>query len=99
MRHSSCRATRPLKLTRFCASLRLWLIGFSIFITSNVLGTIFQVGALPIVVLAPLGAVSLLWNALFARLLLGDVFTRYMVLGSFFQPLQPRAELIEPVLC
>ncbi|CED83493.1 Uncharacterized conserved protein [Phaffia rhodozyma] len=60
----------------------LWLIGFAIFITSNVLGTIFQVGALPIVVLAPLGAISLLWNALFARFLLGDSFTRFMILGT-----------------
>ncbi|KAL7413920.1 hypothetical protein BDY24DRAFT_386882 [Mrakia frigida] len=60
----------------------LWILGFAIFITSNILGTIFQVGALPIVVLAPLGAVSLLWNALFARFMLGDVFTRWMVLGS-----------------
>lgn len=54
----------------------------AVFITSNIFGTVFQVGALPIVVLAPLGAVSLLWNALFARFLLGDVFTRYMVLGT-----------------
>jgi hypothetical protein len=29
-----------------------------VFITSNLFGTVFQIGALPIVVLAPLGAVS-----------------------------------------
>jgi magnesium transporter len=34
------------------------------------------------VILAPLGAVSLLWNAFFARLLLGDVFTQYMFIGT-----------------
>ncbi|KAF7347838.1 hypothetical protein MVEN_01541300 [Mycena venus] len=37
---------------------------------------------LPVVILAPLGAVSLLWNAFFARLLLGDVFSPWMVLGT-----------------
>ncbi|KAJ8584315.1 hypothetical protein M405DRAFT_798173 [Rhizopogon salebrosus TDB-379] len=48
----------------------LWLIGFAIFMTSNILGSFIQIASLPVVILAPLGAVSLLWNALFARLLL-----------------------------
>lgn len=39
---------------------------------------------MPVVILAPLGAVSLLWNAFFARLILGDVFSKYMVLGTLF---------------
>ncbi|GAA5894219.1 hypothetical protein JCM5296_004687 [Sporobolomyces johnsonii] len=60
----------------------LWLGGFAIFILSNVFGTLFQIGALPIVVLGPLGAVSLLWNAAFARLILGDEFTIHLVLGT-----------------
>ncbi|KZV82046.1 hypothetical protein EXIGLDRAFT_779031 [Exidia glandulosa HHB12029] len=60
----------------------LWLIGFAIFISSNVLGSVFQIAALPVVILAPLGAVSLLWNAVFARLLLGDVFTSIMAIGT-----------------
>jgi hypothetical protein len=34
------------------------------------------------VILAPLGAVSLLWNAFFARFLLGDVFSPWMILGT-----------------
>jgi len=37
--------------------------------TSNVFGSFIQIASLPVVILAPLGAVSLLWNALFARLL------------------------------
>ena len=37
---------------------------------------------MPVVILAPLGAVSLLWNAFFARLLLGDVFSPWMILGT-----------------
>ncbi|KAG8749046.1 hypothetical protein FRC12_013602 [Ceratobasidium sp. 428] len=62
----------------------LWLIGFGIFISSNILGSIFQIASLPVVILAPLGAVSLLWNAFFARLILGDVFSKYMVIGTIF---------------
>jgi hypothetical protein len=41
-----------------------------------------QIASLPVVILAPLGAVSLLWNAFFARLLLGDVFSPWMVIGT-----------------
>ncbi|KAG1899243.1 uncharacterized protein F5891DRAFT_1173836 [Suillus fuscotomentosus] len=48
----------------------LWLIGFAIFLISNVFGSFIQIASLPVVILAPLGAVSLLWNALFANLLL-----------------------------
>lgn len=64
----------------------LWLLGFAIFITSNVLGSVFQIGALSITLLAPLGAVSLLWNAFFARILLGDVFSRYLIFGEHLRP-------------
>ncbi|KAF8591828.1 hypothetical protein K439DRAFT_1643851 [Ramaria rubella] len=60
----------------------LWLLGFGIFIVSNILGSLFQIASLPVVILAPLGAVSLLWNAFFARLLLGDVFSPYMIFGT-----------------
>ncbi|KAI0094886.1 hypothetical protein BDY19DRAFT_988676 [Irpex rosettiformis] len=60
----------------------LWLLGFGIFISSNLFGSIFQIASLPVVILAPLGAVSLLWNAFFARLILGDVFSPWMVFST-----------------
>lgn len=60
----------------------LWLIGFIIYITSNVFSTIFQLDALPIVILAPLGAVSLIFNALLAKVILGDVFGKTAVVGT-----------------
>ncbi|KAK7064236.1 hypothetical protein R3P38DRAFT_2823221 [Favolaschia claudopus] len=60
----------------------LWLLGFAIFISSNIIGSLVQIASLPVVILAPLGAVSLLWNAVFARLLLGDVFSPWMILGT-----------------
>ncbi|KAF8640532.1 hypothetical protein AX17_000194 [Amanita inopinata Kibby_2008] len=62
----------------------LWLLGFAVFISSNVLGSLIQIASLPVVILAPLGAVSLLWNAFFARIILGDVFSPWMVLGTLF---------------
>lgn len=42
----------------------------------------FQIGALPIVVLAPLGGISLLWNSLLAHAILGEGFTSMMMLGT-----------------
>ncbi|SNX87249.1 uncharacterized protein MEPE_05959 [Melanopsichium pennsylvanicum] len=60
----------------------LWLMGFVIFLVANIGGTIFQIGALPIVMLAPLGAVSLLYNAVLARFLLNDLLSKYMVMGT-----------------
>lgn len=50
--------------------------------TSNVFATFFQLDALPIVILAPLGAVSLVFNALFAHMLLGDKFGMSWVIGT-----------------
>ncbi|KAI0321340.1 hypothetical protein OF83DRAFT_1198753 [Amylostereum chailletii] len=60
----------------------LWILGFAIFLSSNILGSLFQIASLPVVILAPLGAVSLLWNAFFARLLLGDASSLWVVLGT-----------------
>ena len=60
----------------------LWLLGFGIYITSNIFSTIFQLDALPIVILAPLGAVSLIYNALLARLILGDQFGKAAIAGT-----------------
>lgn len=60
----------------------LWLLGFVVYITSNIFSTIFQLDALPIVILAPLGAVSLIYNALLARLMLGDSFGPRSIAGT-----------------
>lgn len=48
----------------------------------NLLTAVFQIGALPIVVLAPLGGVSLLWNSVLAHILLSENFTSAMLLGT-----------------
>lgn len=72
----------PLALRKKDRHRPLWVGGFTIFICSNLLGTIFQIGALPIVVLGPLGAVSLLYNAFFAKVILGDSFSLHLILGE-----------------
>ncbi|KAK0546346.1 hypothetical protein OC861_005311 [Tilletia horrida] len=58
-----------------------WLLGFAIFMLGTV-STVLQIGALPIVILAPLGAVSLLYNAVLARFLLNTTFSKFMVAGT-----------------
>ncbi|ODO06401.1 hypothetical protein L198_01633 [Cryptococcus wingfieldii CBS 7118] len=73
---------KPLLARRPAIRRPLWLIGFAVYITSNVFGSVFQLDALPIVILAPLGAVSLVFNALLARLLLGDKFGVSWVIGT-----------------
>ncbi|WWC89144.1 uncharacterized protein L201_004062 [Kwoniella dendrophila CBS 6074] len=61
----------------------LWLLGFGIYIISNIFSTIFQLDSLPIVILAPLGAISLVYNAILARLMLGDKFGKIWLIGTF----------------
>ncbi|KAI0031166.1 hypothetical protein K488DRAFT_52717, partial [Vararia minispora EC-137] len=72
----------PLEQQRLEHRRPLWLLGFAVFLSSNVLGSLFQIASLPVVILAPLGAVSLLWNAFFARILLGDGFSPWVFLGT-----------------
>lgn len=59
-----------------------WVTGFAIFLVANVAGTLFQIGTLPVVILAPLGAVSLLYNALLARVLLDVMLSQHMFYGT-----------------
>jgi magnesium transporter len=43
---------------------------------------VVQIASLPVVILAPLGAVSLLWNAFFACVILGNSFSPWLILGT-----------------
>ncbi|KAI8459197.1 hypothetical protein BY996DRAFT_6410326 [Phakopsora pachyrhizi] len=60
----------------------VWIIGFVIYFSFNILGSIFQIGTLPLIILGPLGAISLLWNAILANFLLGDRFSYHLVIGT-----------------
>ncbi|KAG0364991.1 hypothetical protein BGZ54_006958, partial [Gamsiella multidivaricata] len=74
--HVLNEAIHPKELRRQACQRPLWHLGFHTYILSNLAGTIFSIGYLPVIILAPLGAVTLVFNAFFARLLLGDRFSR-----------------------
>ncbi|CAG8808616.1 2282_t:CDS:2, partial [Racocetra persica] len=71
----------PKELRRSACRRPLWHLGFDTYLISNIIGSVFSIGYLPIIILAPLGAVTLIFNALFAQLLLGDVFSRKSVIA------------------
>ncbi|KAF9547357.1 hypothetical protein EC957_008543 [Mortierella hygrophila] len=81
--HVINEAIHPKELRRQACHRPLWHLGFHTYILSNLTGTIFSIGYLPVIILAPLGAVTLVFNALFARLLLGDTFSRQSAAGTF----------------
>ncbi|KAF9955871.1 hypothetical protein BGZ72_003318 [Mortierella alpina] len=81
--HVLNEAIHPKELRRQACHRPLWHLGFHTYILSNLTGTIFSIGYLPVIILAPLAAVTLVFNALFARLLLGDVFSRQSAAGTF----------------
>ncbi|ORX58960.1 hypothetical protein DM01DRAFT_1366216 [Hesseltinella vesiculosa] len=60
----------------------LWLTGFLIYTLSNLVGSACTIGYLPIIILAPVGAIGLVFNAIFAKLVLGDPFTNRTALGT-----------------
>ncbi|CAH1758462.1 10564_t:CDS:2 [Entrophospora sp. SA101] len=84
LRRSACR--RP-----------LWHLGFDTYLISNIIGSVFSIGYLPIIILAPLGAVTLVFNAFFAKLLLGDVFTKksFIAFGVVRESAHSLEDLIE----
>ncbi|KAK9463343.1 magnesium transporter NIPA-domain-containing protein [Lipomyces oligophaga] len=59
-----------------------WLFGMALFLVSNIIGSAFQITALPIVILAPLQASSLVFNSICATVFLSEPFTRYSALGT-----------------
>ncbi|CEP07682.1 hypothetical protein [Parasitella parasitica] len=60
----------------------MWVSGFLVYTISNLIGSTCTIGYLPIVILAPIGAIGLVFNALFAKWILGDPFTKRTVLGT-----------------
>ncbi|KAJ1910506.1 hypothetical protein IWQ60_010624 [Tieghemiomyces parasiticus] len=60
----------------------LWLGGFALFLASSFGGSTVAISLLPVTILAPLGAVTLVSNALFAKWLLDDHFNRQALLAT-----------------
>jgi uncharacterized membrane protein len=62
----------------------LWVISFASYLAANFIGSIFTIGYLPIVILAPISALSLVFNALAAKFVLGDAFGFRKLAGTCF---------------
>ncbi|KAA8494001.1 NIPA-like protein 2 [Porphyridium purpureum] len=61
---------------------RTWLVGLALFILSQAIGSVVAMAALPVLVLAPLGANTIMFNALFSMSLLGEPFSPADAAGS-----------------
>jgi magnesium transporter len=60
----------------------LWRLGLTIFLVSNILGSTVQITTLPLVILAPLQASGLIFNAILAGVILHEGFTRLSLVGT-----------------
>jgi magnesium transporter len=61
---------------------RKWQLGMLMFVVSNIVGSTIQITTLPLPVLSTLQASGLVFNTLFATLLLKEPFTRYSLIGT-----------------
>ncbi|ELR04787.1 hypothetical protein GMDG_07014 [Pseudogymnoascus destructans 20631-21] len=61
---------------------RRWQLGMGMFIISNLLGSTIQITTLPLPVLSTLQASGLVFNSIYATLILGEPFTRWSLGGT-----------------
>ncbi|CDM27250.1 hypothetical protein DTO013E5_4520 [Penicillium roqueforti] len=61
---------------------RRWQIGMGMFVISNIVGSTIQITTLPLPVLSTLQASGLVFNTIFATLILSEPFTRYSLAGT-----------------
>ncbi|KAG5288203.1 DUF803 domain-containing protein [Histoplasma ohiense] len=72
----------PYDLRRPPYKRRRWQVGMSMFVISNIIGSTIQITTLPLPVLSTLQAAGLVFNTIFAALILGEPFTRYSIFGT-----------------
>ncbi|KAL9544448.1 hypothetical protein MBANPS3_007626 [Mucor bainieri] len=72
----------PVEARKHALKRPMWVVSFATFLTTNIIGSIFSIGYLPIVILAPIGAMGLVFNAIAAKIVLGDPFKRNTVIGT-----------------
>jgi hypothetical protein len=60
----------------------LWAIGFGIYLLGSATSSVSSIGSLPVTLLAPVGAFSLISNALFAKFILDDVLSYLSLIGT-----------------
>ncbi|KAJ5612113.1 Magnesium transporter NIPA [Penicillium lagena] len=61
---------------------RRWQLGMAMFVISNIVGSTIQITTLPLPVLSTLQASGLVFNTIFATVILGEPFTRYSLAGT-----------------
>ncbi|GLB03390.1 hypothetical protein AtubIFM57258_007968 [Aspergillus tubingensis] len=61
---------------------RRWQLGMLMFVIANIVGSTIQITTLPLPVLSTLQASGLVFNTIFATLILGEAFTRYSLIGT-----------------
>ncbi|CAG8016969.1 unnamed protein product [Penicillium salamii] len=72
----------PYDLRRPPYKRRRWQLGMGMFVISNIVGSTIQITTLPLPVLSALQASGLVFNTIFATLILGEPFTRYSLAGT-----------------
>ncbi|KDE75280.1 hypothetical protein AO1008_11572 [Aspergillus oryzae 100-8] len=72
----------PYDLRRPPYKRRRWQLGMLMFVISNIVGSTIQITTLPLPVLSTLQASGLVFNTVFATLILGEAFTRYSLIGT-----------------
>ncbi|KAL3466835.1 hypothetical protein BJX64DRAFT_203093 [Aspergillus heterothallicus] len=72
----------PYELRRPPYKRRRWQLGMLMFVLANIVGSTIQITTLPLPVLSTLQASGLVFNTIFATLILGEAFTRYSLIGT-----------------
>jgi hypothetical protein len=72
----------PVEARKHSLKRPMWVVSFAVFLTANIIGSIFSIGYLPIVILAPIGALGLVFNALAAKIVLNDPFHKKTLIGK-----------------
>ncbi|PYH97712.1 DUF803 domain protein [Aspergillus ellipticus CBS 707.79] len=72
----------PYDLRRPPYKRRRWQLGMFMFVIANIVGSTIQITTLPLPVLSTLQASGLVFNTIFATLILGEAFTRYSLVGT-----------------
>ncbi|KAL4912222.1 hypothetical protein BDW62DRAFT_195147 [Aspergillus aurantiobrunneus] len=72
----------PYELRRPPYKRRRWQLGMLMFVISNIVGSTIQITTLPLPVLSTLQASGLVFNTIFATLILGEAFTQYSLTGT-----------------
>ncbi|RLL94726.1 hypothetical protein CFD26_102839 [Aspergillus turcosus] len=85
----------PYDLRRPPYKRRRWQLGMLMFVVSNIVGSTIQITTLPLPVLSTLQASGLVFNTIFATLVLGEAFTRYSFIGEPAHSLDQLLELLQ----